>query len=116
MRRRIVTSYASRDRTKADEYCSRFGGRTSYGDYESALADPSVDAVVVAVPPKFHLDLTLRALEAGKHVLVEKPAFPTLADYETVRDARTRAGRVVLVGENDHYKPLAVTLAAPARR
>ena len=48
-----------------------------------------------------------RALAAGKHVLVEKPAFPTLADYETVREARTRAGRVVMVGENDHYKPLA---------
>jgi predicted dehydrogenase len=64
------------------------------------------------VPPAHHLDLTLRALEAGKHVLVEKPAFVTLADYETVRTARDRAGRVVLVGENDHYKPLAVSLRA----
>ena len=43
-------------------------------------------------------------------MLVEKPAFPRLADYDTVRAARDRAGRVVLVGENDHYKPLAVTL------
>jgi predicted dehydrogenase len=69
-----------------------------------------VAAVVVAVPPKFHLDLTLRALDAGKHVLVEKPAFPRMEDYRTVRDARDRAKRVVLVGENDHYKPLAVSL------
>jgi predicted dehydrogenase len=82
----------------------------SYSDYESAIADPAVDAVVVAVPPKFHLELTLRALEAGKHVLVEKPAFHTLADYELVREERLRSGRVVLVGENDHYKPLAMTL------
>jgi predicted dehydrogenase len=66
--------------------------------------------VVVAVPPRFHLDLTLAALAAGKHVLVEKPAFPRLVDYETVRAARDRARRAVLVGENDHYKPLAVTL------
>ena len=64
----------------------------------------------IAVPPRFHLDLTLRALEAGKHVLVEKPAFLRMDDYRTVLEARDRAGRVVLVGENDHYKPLAVTL------
>ena len=103
-------SYASRDRAKADEYCRRFGGTRSYGDYASAIADPSIDAVVIAVPPSYHLGLTLQALAAGKHVLAEKPAFPTMADYETVRDARDRAGRIVLVGENDHYKPLAVTL------
>ena len=68
------------------------------------------------MPPRFHLDLTLQALAAGKHVLVEKPAFPTLADYETVRDARDRAGACVLVGENDHYKPLAVTCAGCSPR
>ena len=108
----IEARYASRDRARADEYCRRFGGKAGYGDYLSAIADPHVDAVVVAVPPAHHLDLTLRALEAGKHVLVEKPAFLTLADYETVRAARDGAGRVVLVGENDHYKPLAVSLRA----
>jgi predicted dehydrogenase len=108
----VVPRYASRDRTRAEAYCRRFGGRAGYGDYLAAIADPEVDAVVVAVPPRFHLDLTRRALEAGKHVLVEKPAFLTMADYETVRAARDRAGRVVLVGENDHYKPLAVRLRA----
>jgi predicted dehydrogenase len=66
--------------------------------------------VVVAVPPRFHRDLTLRALQAGKHVLVEKPAFPGMADYEAALAARDAAGAVVLVGENDHYKPLAVSL------
>jgi predicted dehydrogenase len=108
----IEPRYASRDRARADDYCRRFGGKAGYGDYLSAIADPQVDAVVVAVPPAHHLDLTMRALEGGKHVLVEKPAFLTLADYETVRAARDRAGRVVLVGENDHYKPLAVSLRA----
>jgi predicted dehydrogenase len=109
-RTRIVCSYASRDRAKADEYCRRHQGATSYGDYDAAIADPRIDAVVVAVPPRFHLDLTLRALAAGKHVLVEKPAFPRIEDYRTVADARNQAQRVVLVGENDHYKPLAVVL------
>jgi predicted dehydrogenase len=106
----VVASYASRDAAKAADYCRTHKGAGSFGDYERAIADPNVDAVVVAVPPKFHLDLTLKALAAGKHVLVEKPAFPTLADFETVRVARDSARRVVLVGENDHYKPLAVTL------
>lgn len=103
-------SYASRDAAKAEAYRTRYGGVASYADYGAAMADPGVDAVVVAVPPRFHLDLVMRALAAGKHVLVEKPAFPRLADFETVLAARDRAQRVVLVGENDHYKPLAVTL------
>ncbi len=106
----VVTSFASRDRRRADAYRQRFGGVAVHDGYEAAIADPRVDAVVVAVPPRFHLALSLRALAAGKHVLVEKPAFPTLADYEAVLAARDKAGRVVLVGENDHYKPLAVTL------
>jgi predicted dehydrogenase len=106
----ITFAYASRDRARAAEYCRRFQGAGSYADYAAAIGDPRIDAIVVAVPPRFHLDLTLQALAAGKHVLVEKPAFPSSADFQTVIDARNHADRVVLVGENDHYKPLAVTL------
>ena len=109
-RRDISCGYASRDAAKAEDFRLRYGGEKSYADYGAAIHDPAVDAVVVAVPPRFHLDLTLRALDAGKHVLVEKPAFPRMEDYRTVRDARDRVKRVVLVGENDHYKPLAVSL------
>lgn len=106
----IVCGYASRDKAKAAEFCGKYRGTGSYGDYAEAIADPDIDAVVIAVPPSFHLNLTLQALAAGKHVLVEKPAFPTMGDYEAVKEARDRAGRVVLIGENDHYKPLAITL------
>jgi predicted dehydrogenase len=110
LRRDIVCGYASRDRARAEDYRRRFEGIGSYGDYRAAIEDPRVDAVVVAVPPRFHLELTLEALAAGKHVLVEKPAFPRMSDYEKVLEARQHAKRVVLVGENDHYKPLAVSL------
>ena len=106
----IRPRYASRDLAKAQTFQREFGGEAAYGSYQAALADPTVDAVVIAVPPLFHRDLTLAALAAGKHVLVEKPAFPAMADFETVRAARDQAGRVILVGENDHYKPLAVSL------
>ncbi len=63
--------------------------------------------MVIAVPPRLHLDLTLQALGAGKHVLVEKPAYLRMEDYQTALQARDRACRIILVGENDHYKPLA---------
>jgi len=106
----IVCGYASRDKAKAAAFCGEFRGTGSYSDYADAINDPKIDAVVIAVPPKFHLNLTLQALSAGKHVLVEKPAYPTMGDYQAVREARDRAKRVVLVGENDHYKPLAVKL------
>ena len=106
----VIRSYASRDGSKASVWCRRYLGAGSYDGYTAAIEDPAVDAVVIAVPPRLHLDLTLQALSAGKHVLVEKPAYLQMADYLRVRSARDRAGRVVLVGENDHYKPLAVCL------
>jgi predicted dehydrogenase len=106
----IVCGYASRDKARADAFCGEHRGTGSYADYADAINDPNVDAVVIAVPPKFHLNLTLQALSAGKHVLVEKPAYPATADYQVVREARDQAKRVVLVGENDHYKPLAIKL------
>jgi predicted dehydrogenase len=108
----IACSYASRDRAKAEQYSRQYQGAGSYGDYAAAIDDPHVDAVVIAVPPRFHLDLALRALASGKHVLVEKPAFLRMDDYQLVLKARNTAQRVLLVGENDHYKPLAVTLRA----
>jgi predicted dehydrogenase len=110
LRSDVIWAYASRDAAKADAYCRRFGGIRAYSDYRAAIGDPAVDAVVVAVPPRYHLELTLEALSAGKHVLVEKPAYVQLADYHTVVEEREHARRVVLVGENDHYKPLAVCL------
>lgn len=106
----IVCGYASRDGAKAEAFRRRYNGTRSYSQYAAAIEDPHVDAVVIGVPPRFHLDLTLEALAAGKHVLVEKPAYLRTQDYRTAVEARNTAKRVVLVGENDHYKPLAVSL------
>jgi predicted dehydrogenase len=106
----VRASYASRDQARSAAFNRRYGGVGTHPGYGAAIDDPSVDAVVVAVPPKFHLELTLQALAAGKHVIVEKPAFLRLEDFEAARRARDAAGRIVLVGENDHYKPLAAVL------
>ncbi len=110
LRSEIACSYASRSRAKADAFCRDYGGVAAYADYSAAIDAPDIDAVVIAVPPRYHLMLALAALAARKHVLVEKPAFLCMEDYETVAGARDRAHRVVIVGENDHYKPLAVEL------
>lgn len=105
-----VLSYASRDVARAEDFRERYDGVAAYDGYAAALQDPRIDVVVIAVPPKWHRELALAAIAAGKHVLVEKPAFLDAEDYEKVREARDDRGVSVLVGENDHYKPLAVTL------
>jgi UDP-N-acetylglucosamine 3-dehydrogenase len=110
LRTEFAPRYASRDAAKASAFAAKYGGSCSYGDYAAAIDDPQVEAVVIAVPPHFHLELTLQALAAGKHVLVEKPAFPSMEGFRAALDARNRARRVVLIGENDHYKPLAEEL------
>lgn len=106
----VARFYASRDRAKAEAFARKLGGAGAFGSYDEALADPRVHAVVVATPPSSHLDLTLRALEAGKHVVVEKPPFMRAADFETVRRAKEAAGRRVMVAENYYYKPLLESL------
>ena len=106
----IVASYASRDRAKAEAFRRRYRGGAAYASYADAIDDRRVDAIVIATPPRFHLELTLQALAAGKHVLVEKPAYLRMEEYRRVLDACNRARRIVLVGENDHYKPLALCL------
>jgi predicted dehydrogenase len=98
--------YASRDGERAAAFERRWRGAGSYGSYEAALADGRIDVALVATPPASHLDLTLRALRAGKHVIVEKPAFLRAADFDAVAAEARAAGRQVLVAENYAYKPL----------
>lgn len=106
MRDEVACAYASRDARRAADACARLGGAAHYGSYEEALADRAVDAVLVATPPRTHLDLTLAAVDAGKHVIVEKPAFLGTADLDTAARAAARAGVQLLVAENYFYKPL----------
>lgn len=107
---RVVRSYASRDAAKAEEYRRRYGGERAFGSYEAAIGDPATDVVLVATPPDSHLELTLGALAAGKHVIVEKPPFLGLGDFDRVAAAARAAGRRVLVAENYYYKPMAEAL------
>jgi predicted dehydrogenase len=73
-------------------------GLAKYGDVADLLADPSIDLVDLCVPNDEHARLTIRALEAGKHVLVEKPIALTTADADAMVDAARSSGKMLMVG------------------
>lgn len=102
--------YASRDERRAREFAARLGGSGFFPSYEAALESPEVDAAVILTPPPQHLEWTLAALRAGKHVVVEKPPFLRSSDFDAVEEAERKSGRRALVAENYHYKPLVRTL------
>lgn len=104
--------YASRDPARAERFNHRFGGRAAFGSYEAAMADRRVQVVLVATPPASHLELTLSALAAGKHVILEKPPLMRSGDFDRVMEASATAGRQVMVAENYFYKPMAEALRA----
>ena len=102
----VRCGFASRDADRATEFTRRLGGTKSYPGYEAALLDEGVEAVAITTPTAQHLPLTLAALEAGKHVIVEKPAFLRSADVDLVEAAAAESGCRVMVAENYAYKPL----------
>jgi UDP-N-acetylglucosamine 3-dehydrogenase len=109
---RVRRYYASRFSEKAAAFAQRTGGAGWYNSYEAALADARTDIAIVVTPPAQHADLAMAALHAGKHVIVEKPAFLTTAECDVVADRAEASGRRVFVAENYFYKPLAERLRA----
>jgi len=92
-----VTAIASRDLPRARQAASEAGIEKAYGSYEELLADPDVDAIYNPLPNQLHVPWTIKAAEAGKHVLCEKPLSMTLAEARTLLPVRDRAG--VKIGE-----------------
>jgi predicted dehydrogenase len=77
----------------------------AYRDYDAMLADPRVEAVIIAIADQFHVPMALKALEAGKHVLVEKPLGTTVESCRELRDRAADARLVVQVGNNRRFDP-----------
>ncbi len=90
-----VAAIASRDISKARAAAERLGIGRAYGAYEELLADPEIEAVYNPLPNELHVPWTLKALDAGKHVLCEKPIGLDANEARALVEARERAGRVV---------------------
>lgn len=97
--------YASRSAEKAATFCEKYKGRGHFDSYEAAIESPDIDAVMVLTPPLNHLKLTLAAIQAGKHVIVEKPPFLHSSDFDTVKEEMQKKRVQVMVAENYFYKP-----------
>jgi predicted dehydrogenase len=88
-----LVAIASRDAGRARAVAQEFGVPRHFGSYEALLADPDIDAVYVPLPNRLHVEWSERALEAGKHVLCEKPLCMTAKEVATLIRARERTGR-----------------------
>jgi len=93
----VVSAIASRDKKKAKKLADRFGVPESFGSYEELLASDSIDAVYIPLPTSQHVEWTLKAAAAGKHVLVEKPVALKAVDIKSLIKARDKNN--VLVSE-----------------
>jgi D-xylose 1-dehydrogenase (NADP+, D-xylono-1,5-lactone-forming) len=91
-----VLGVASRQRESAERYAADNGIERAYGGYDALLADPDIDAVYISLPNSMHVEWTIRALEAGKHVLCEKPMGRRAADVERAFDVADREGRLLM--------------------
>jgi xylose dehydrogenase (NAD/NADP) len=91
-----LVAVASREEATAAAYAAEHGIPRAHGTYESLLADPDVEVVYNPLPNQLHVPWSVRALQAGKHVLCEKPMAPRVSDVETAFDAADRAGRLLM--------------------
>src|SRR6188768_4272089 len=87
-----VTAIASRDLAKARAAAAGLGIPHAYGSYEELIADPEIEAIYNPLPNHLHVPWTVRAAEAGKHVLCEKPIALSASEARTLLDVRDRTG------------------------
>jgi xylose dehydrogenase (NAD/NADP) len=91
-----LVGVASRDHARAEEYAREWEIPRAYGSYDALLADPEIEAVYISLPNTLHCEWSIRAVEAGKHVLCEKPLSRRAEEVEAAFDAAERAGRSLM--------------------
>lgn len=89
---------------RAEEMASQFGGEV-YPNFEDMLADARIDAVSICTANKFHSSMTVQALEAGKHVLCEKPMALSIDEAKAMTEAARRNGKKLMIGHNQRLVP-----------
>ena len=91
-----MVGVASRDQARAEAYAREHGIERAYGSYEALLEDPDIEAVYISLPNSLHVEWSVRSLEAGKHVLCEKPLDRRPEEVERAFDAAERSGRILM--------------------
>jgi xylose dehydrogenase (NAD/NADP) len=90
-----LLAVASRDKERAEEYARSWEIERAYGSYDELLADPEIEAVYIPLPNTMHVEWSIKALEAGKHVLCEKPMSRSAADVERAFETAEKDGRIL---------------------
>jgi xylose dehydrogenase (NAD/NADP) len=90
-----LVAVASREQERAEAYAAEWDIPRAYGSYEALLADDEIEAVYISLPNNLHVEWSIRCVEAGKHVLCEKPLSKRAADVEAAFDAADRAERLL---------------------
>jgi D-xylose 1-dehydrogenase (NADP+, D-xylono-1,5-lactone-forming) len=90
-----LVGVASRDQQRAEEYAKEWDIPRAYGSYEALLADPEIEAVYISLPNNMHCEWSIKSVEAGKHVLCEKPMARDTNRVEEAFDAADKAGRLL---------------------
>lgn len=101
-----VTTVASRSLEKGRAYAAEWGIPRALGSYEALVDDPDIDVIYIGLPNSLHVDWTVRALDAGKHVLCEKPLALTVADVDRIEAAALGATRIAAEAFMYRHHPL----------
>jgi len=95
-KRNQLVAVASRAQDSADKYAQEWKIPRAHGSYEALLADPEIDVIYNPLPNHLHAEWTIKAVEAGKHVLCEKPLALTVEEVDAIQSAARRHGRIVM--------------------
>lgn len=102
----VISAVAARDKARAAEFAAKHNIPKVHANYAEMLADPEIDAVYNPLPNSHHKTLTIQALQAGKHVLCEKPIAANADDARAMRDAARASGTVLMEAFHWRYHPL----------
>jgi len=106
----VVAAVGARDLARASDFAAKHGIATAYGSYEELIADPGLDAVYIPLPNGLHGTWMRAALDAGKHVLCEKPFTANAAEAEDIAKHAARSDRVVMEAFHYRYHPMALRI------
>ncbi len=107
-----LAALAGRDSANLNTLAARFGSPKTYTDWREMVQDPAVEAVHIVTPPDCHAEMAVTALNAGKHIFIEKPLATTLDDARMILEAASALGKVAGINYVMRYNPLYKTVSA----